>query len=44
MHDVVEQILYDGSKELAQKDSETYEMSSENQVWSHPFIVLLNFI
>lgn len=34
---VIEQILHDGSKELAQSDTDSskYVLSSENKVWIH---------
>ena len=41
MLNVIEQILHDGSKELAQTDTDSskYVLSSENKVWVHSLTV-----
>lgn len=40
----IEQMLHDGSKELAQNDADSskYVLSSENKVWAHTSTVLYN--
>ena len=49
MLNVIEQILHDGSKELAQSDTDSskYVLSSENKVWIHSltfyYIAIVSF-